>query len=178
MIKKWKIQDRKRVFHSKFVSVYSDKVRLSNGKIIPDYTVVKKKEYVMVVATDTKNRLIIEKEYKHGSRQVHLTLPAGLIDEGENPVQAAKRELEEETGYTKGKFKLIAAIYEDPAKIMSRIYVVRATGLSVRNYQKLEDTEDIEVNLITVAELKKQIKQKKWSSCGALAAFVLSGLLF
>ncbi len=178
MIKKWKIQNRKRVFHSKFVNVYKDRVKLPNGKIIPDFMLTEKSDYVMIVATDIKNRLIIQREYKHGAAEVQYALPAGLIDKGESPIKAAKRELEEETGYAGGRIRYIGMFTEYATKDMHKAHVFRVSGLKTRGKQKLEDTEDIDISLITIPAIKKQIVDKKWKNGSALAALALSGLLF
>ena len=178
MIKKWKIQNRKLVFHSKFVNVYKDSVTLPNGKSIPDFMLTEKSDYVIIVATDTKGRLVMQREYKHGAGEVQYALPAGLIDGKENPTEAAKRELEEETGYKGGRIKYIGTFSEYATKDMHKVHVVRISDLKTRGEQKLEDTEDIEVMLISISALKKQISKKKWHNGSALAALTLSGLLF
>ena len=178
MIRKWKLQKRKKVFHSKFVNVYMDRVKLPNGRVIRDYMLVEKSDYVMVVATDIKNRIIIQREYKHGAGEIQFTLPAGLIGRGESPIEAAKRELEEETGYSNGKFTYIGMFTEYATKDLHKAYVVRASELKTKGAQRLEDTEDIEVKLSTAYQIKKQIRDKKWHNSSAIAALALSGILF
>ncbi|HIH50695.1 TPA: NUDIX hydrolase [Candidatus Micrarchaeota archaeon] len=169
--------DRKKVYASKFVNVYKDRVRLPNGGVINDYTVIEKPSYVIIVATDYKGRIVAIKEYKHGAGEVQLALPAGLKETDESPIRAAKRELREETGYTNGVFRYIGRINEYASKDMHNVYVVRAEGLKSRGKQNLETSEDIEVKLISVKDLKLQIRKKIWKNSSALAALVFSGLV-
>lgn len=175
--KKWKILKHRKVFSSKFVNVYEDKVRLPNGKRINDYTVIEKPSYVIIVATDYRGRVVIIKEYKHGAKEIQLALPAGLKEVKESPIQAAKRELREETGYNGGKFKYIGKINEYASKDMHNVYVVRVTDLKSRGKQELEISEDIEVKLVTIKDLKTQIHEKRWKNSSALAALAFSGMV-
>ena len=174
----WKRLARETVFHSKFLTVYNDTVQLPNGSVIDDYTVVKKLSFVMIVATDTEGRLIILREYKYAVDKVMLALSAGCIEANESVLEAAKRELEEETGATGGTFEEIGVIYEYPTKDMHAGYIVRAKGVTITEQPRHEATESITVQTISIELLKQQILNKEWESSSAIAALTLSGVFF
>ncbi|MDE1870787.1 MAG: NUDIX hydrolase [Candidatus Micrarchaeota archaeon] len=177
MVNKWKVLEHKKVYSSPFVNVYIDKVRLPNGKVIDDYSVIEKPSYVILVATDHSGKVVTIKEYKHGAKEIQLTLPAGLKENNESPIQAAKRELRQETGYVGGKFKYVGKINEYASKDTHNVYIVKVTGLKLRGKQDLKIGEEIEVKPLTVPELKMQIRKKMWKNGSALAALAFSGLL-
>jgi 8-oxo-dGTP pyrophosphatase MutT (NUDIX family) len=174
----WQRLDRKTVYDSKFLKVYEDKVRLSNGKVIDDYTVVEKPSIVMIVATDTENNVIVLREYKYAADEMMLVLPAGHKKSDEEPVDAARRELLEETGFGGGTFEEVGILRDYPTKDLHKVYVVRADGVSRQADTQHEDTENITFQLVTLDELKQQIINKEWKSSSALASVTLSGVLF
>lgn len=174
----WKLLERKKVFASQFVNVYEDRVELPNGKILPDYTVVEKPSIVMVVATDEQNNILVLNEYKHGAGEVLYTLPAGHKKDNETAIDAARREVTEETGYTGGIFEDLGILYDYPSKDIHKVYVVRAKNLALTTTVQHEETESITFAAIPLDELKQQIQKKEWKTTSAIAALTISGILF
>jgi len=174
----WKLLDRKLAYDSKFLKVYEDKVELPNGSVIDDYTVVEKPSIVMVVATNSDNRVVILNEYKYAAGEYLFALPAGHKKKDETTVEAAKRELAEETGYTSEEVEEVGVLREYPTKDLHSVYVIRAKNIKQSATQAHEETESITHNLVTVAELKTQIRNHEWKASSALAALTFSGILF
>lgn len=137
MVKKpqgWKQLDRKTLLNSRFMSVYKDTVQLPNGETFDDYTVAELPSGVIVVATDRNGALITQFEYKYAIDQVILNLPSGSIEDNKSPIEVAKQELLEETGYTAEEFEYVQTTYEYPSKLSHEIHIVRA-----RNATKISD---------------------------------------
>lgn len=174
---KWKLIKRKNAYSSKFVNIYEDKVELPNGETINDYTVVEKPNIVMIVATDNENNILILNEYKYGANEFLLTLPAGHKKENEKPIETAKRELLEETGFITNEFEEVGILYDYPTKDLHKVFIVRARNVLNKKIIRHEKTEFINYRLISIDELKKQIKKKEWKTSSALAAITLSGVL-
>ena len=83
-----------------WLRVWSEDVRLPDGRVIADFSTLEMPDYAMVVALTDDNLVVAEHNYKHGPRRSGLHLPAGYLESGEDPLSAAQRELLEETGYT------------------------------------------------------------------------------
>ena len=106
--KNWKILSRKLVYDgSPHMKISIDKVELPNGKIINDYHRIEIKDAVMLLVKNKKGELLTYKEYRHGINCESLTFPAGAIEKDESEIDAAKRELMEETGYIANSFDII-----------------------------------------------------------------------
>lgn len=174
----WKLIERKKVFSSRFLNVYEDRVELPNGKIIDNYTVVEKPSIVMIVATDINNNVIVLREYKHGADEVLYTLPAGHKKENESSIDTAKKELAEETGYIGGTFEDAGILYDYPSKDIHKVFVVRAKDLTLTTIVSHEETESITSMALPIKHLKLQIANREWKTSSALAALAISGVLF
>jgi len=174
----WKRLNRKTIYDTPYMKVYEDTVQTPQGVIVDDYSLTKKPDVVMIVTTDTENNLIIEKEYKYAANKTFFTIPAGHMEEGESPLEAAKRELLEETGYGNGEFTLISTLYEYPTKDMHKVYVVRATNVELISEKKWDETESLEVYKMTIPELKAFVlTDDAWAISSVIASFAVCGLL-
>lgn len=146
----WKRLQRNIIVESPYITVYNDTVQLPTGLIIDDYTVAELPSGVVVVATDPDGRLVTMMEYKYAIDKVILNLPSGGIDPGMSVLEAAAKELKEETGYVSNDIEVIDTLYEYPSKLSHVIYVVRAKNAFVKYKVEHEATESIgQVRLLT-----------------------------
>jgi len=174
----WKRLNRKTIYDTPYMKVYEDTVQTPQGVVIDDYSLTKKPDVVMIVTTDTENNIIVEKEYKYAANKTFFGIPAGHIEEGESPIQAAKRELLEETGYGNGEFTLVSTLYDYPTKDLHKVYVVRAKNVEVVSETKWDATESLEVHKMTIPELKAFIMiDDAWAISSVIASLYLCGLL-
>lgn len=139
----WKRIVRRSIYDTKFLKVYEDEIELPSGKVIDDFSVVSFPDGVMIIATDTDGKLIVQHEYKYAVNERILTMPAGGMEPGEKPLDVAKRELLEETGYEAETYELVDVLYEYPSKATHRMYVVRAKNARKVADVQHEATEDI-----------------------------------
>lgn len=171
----WKRLQRKTLLDSSYMSIWQDKVELSNGHIIEDYGVVKLPDAVVVVATDENDNLIAFDEYKYAVDEIILTLPAGGIDGDETPIQAASRELREETGYESNEFEQIGKFHIYPSKIQHFIYTVRAKNAKRTANTEHEATETIgAIQLIDLNSLKKLRLAGKFNTTSLITSIALA----
>lgn len=86
-----------------WLRVRHDEVRLPDGRINPEFYVLEYPDWVNVIAITEDGLFVMELQYRYGLDLTSPEICAGMIEEGETPEEAARRELEEETGYTGGK---------------------------------------------------------------------------
>jgi len=105
----WRRQASAYVVDSPYMRLRVDRVELPDGTIIPEYYVREATGFVVVFALTPDDRVILVRQYRYGADAIHLELPAGTIDEGEDPQTCARRELAEETGYEVERIEAIGS---------------------------------------------------------------------
>lgn len=175
MATSWKRLNRKTLVDTPFIKVHEDTVELPNGKVLDDYSVVKLGNPVIVIAVDEQRRVLFQHEYRYAHDRVLTSVPAGMIDAGETPLQAAERELLEETGYTAESFDYIAELYEYPTKLEHSTHIVRANNIRKIAEPKLEDTEFIDSReFSTLEEVKEKLATNEIKTTVIVSALYLS----
>lgn len=153
----WKILKSRQLF-PKF---RMDSCELPSGKPYKAY-VFEFDAWANVVAITKNNEVVLVKQYRHGVQEVLLELPGGVVDDGENPLEGAKRELMEETGYSAGTIIEVGRLYPNPAIQQNTLYCYLATDVELTGEQHLDDAEEIEVQLVPLEELIEMTRQGKF----------------
>lgn len=170
-----KTLSEKKVFDGKFIKASVYDIELSNGeKAIRE--VMHHPGGVVVVAQKDENTILMVKQYRYPIKQVSLELPAGRLEQNDNPDTRIKKELEEETGYIAKTWKSLGYIYPTPGICDEKLYLYYATDLEFKkqNPDEGEIIEYFEYNLNEVFEMIKQgeINDSK-TICALTRAFKL-----
>ena len=160
-IKKWKTLESEYLFNRPWLTVRKDKVELPNGVINPEHYVLEYPDWVNVTAITKEGKFVMIEQYRHGLDDVFLELAAGVIENGEDPLMAARRELQEETGYIGGEWKLLTAIGQNPSTSNNLTYCFLATDVVPTGEQHLEYSEDIAVRLLDPDKVKRLLHEDK-----------------
>lgn len=153
----WQILDSSYPFTCPWLKVRKDVVKLPNGIVIPDFYITELTDWVNVIAITTDGKFIIEEQYRHGIQEVCFELPAGEVGQGEIPLIAAKRELEEETGYTGGEWKAFGISVPNASDCNNTCHSFLAIGVERTAEPKREPTEEINIHLVTREKLREML---------------------
>ncbi len=124
----WRLLERKQFYSGKIIEVTVDRVELENNlQVIRE--VVAHPGGAVVLARNPEGKILFVRQPRYPLNQELLELPAGKLDGKEDPAQAAKRELEEETGYTAEKWSLLTSFYTSPGFCTERLHLYLAEGL-------------------------------------------------
>ena len=151
---------------------------VSSDGLEGDYIVVNARDWAIVVPEDGDDFLMV-KQWRHGEKALSVEFPGGVIDAGENPEQAAARELLEETGATASSLVHLGSMNPNPALFANHFHVYLATGLTFSGKQELDNDE-----LLDYLELPKKEVLKKMGSaeyphalmCSAAALYMARNL--
>ena len=113
---------------------------------------------VAIVAVDREERVTLVRQLREPARKELLELPAGTLEEGEEPLATARRELEEETGQTGGEWRELAAFYTTPGFCRERMHLFVAEGVE-EGEARQEADESIELVRVPLGELRGRVRE-------------------
>jgi 8-oxo-dGTP pyrophosphatase MutT (NUDIX family) len=157
----WKVLESDYLFNQPWLTIRKEKCELPNGTVMPAYYILEYPEWVSVLALTKEGKAVFVKQYRHGLGVVSIEVPGGVVDAGETPDLAAKRELMEETGYQFDTFEYLGKVSPNPATSTNYMHMYLAQGGVKVAAQSLDETEDVDVALYTLEEVKSLIRDNK-----------------
>lgn len=151
---KWETVSSEYLFRRPWLTVRHDKVRLPDGRINPEYYVLEYPDWINILAITEDGKFVFERQYRHGLGKTCYEIPAGVIEQGETPLEAARRELQEETGYGEGEWSPLMTISGNPSTTSNITHCFLARGVKKISGQHLDATEDITVCLLDETQVK------------------------
>ncbi len=126
--------------------------------VLPDLNraereIVEGRSAVAILALTERNKVLFVEQYRPAIRKNLLEIPAGIVEDNENPIEAAFRELEEETGYKAEKMEKLVEYYTSPGFSNTKVYLYRASDLK-KTKQNLDEDEFLEVKEVDVKDIK------------------------
>lgn len=158
MIRKWHVVQSKppqdfRIFKARWDTVVSPRTNEKHDVVVLDGP-----NWVNIVAVTPDHKVVLVEQYRHGTREVTLEIPAGMVSRTEDPREAGERELREETGYAGDTAEVLGVVHPNPAfqnNICHSVLVRNATKVGEPEF---DSGEDIEVHLAPLKEIPGMIR--------------------
>ena len=171
----WEILDKRYVYKAPpWIEVSVQQVRLPDGQIIDDYHQIQLPEYVVVFAQTSAGDVIIERAYKHGAGKVCLSMPAGLIEAGETPLETAQRELLEETGHVADEWRSLGSFVQHGNYGCGKAHLFAAKSARRVAQPDSGDLGETEILLLKPEEIVNAFKTDQVALLGIATAFALA----
>ncbi|SFS82738.1 NUDIX hydrolase [Paenibacillus sp. BC26] len=155
------------IFDGKIISLQVDTIELPDGKTATR-EIVRHPGAAAVLALIDDKMLVVE-QYRKPMEKFQIEIPAGKLDAGEDPMVAAARELEEETGYRAGKLRPLSAFYTSPGFADEKLYVYLAEEL-VKGESAPDEDEFLAVEAITFEQAQQYMKKERISDAKTILA--------
>jgi len=171
---KWESLTKKSILDKKpWFEVFRESVCLPDGEVISEYYGIEMPHYTAVFAVNEDQKVIVLRCYRHAIGEVTLTMPGGMIEDGESPLEGIQREFLEETGYVAKEWKPLGGYVGNSTRGCGTYHLFFATGAKSVQRPDSGDLEEFELLLWTPKEVEKAINEKKVQSLGVLSMLML-----
>ena len=154
--REWKVLSSEYVYRDTWLTARKDCVQLPTGAVIPKYYVLEYPDWVTTIAITREGEFIFVRQYRYGIRETRYELCAGVCDPTDaSPMDAAKRELWEETGYGGGEWRQVMKISANASAMTNFTHCFVATGVERLSEPHQEATEDLSVHLLSLEEVRE-----------------------
>ncbi len=172
---KWQLLSTKDISPHRWFPLEMRSYQLPNGKIVDDFTVTTLADVAMIVAVTKERQIVLVRQFKPGFGDVILEFPAGRIEDShKNLEETARHELEEETGILVPNLEYFGTIAGFVTKGTEKVHCFFTKDVEFNSQQRLDDTEDIEVVLLSPKELDELIDSNQIQAASTIAAWRLA----
>jgi 8-oxo-dGTP pyrophosphatase MutT (NUDIX family) len=169
----WDLIDSREDRSYRLFSVRINRNRSPRTGVIHEFQVLTSPDWVTVIPLTEDNKVVMVRQYRHGSGHLALEPPGGLVKDGQTAEQSAVEELEEETGYVPGELELLGRLSPMPALFDNTFYVYIARNVKPHGTKHPDETEDVETVLLSVDEVRDKIRSGEIDGSVMIAALHL-----
>lgn len=167
----WKQLASTTLIHDRWIHLTADRCELPSGHVADPFYVLHQPDFVHVFAENAAREILVVRQYRYAVADECVELPGGIIDAGEQPLAAARRELLEETGHVAQNWTYVGWMYASPLRQTSKIHLFRAQQLMAQQAQSLDDSEDIEFHFMPPAEIEKAMQTGQFTHVHHIASY-------
>ena len=165
--------DSERAFKGKVFSIDRDHVKMPNGRTVT-VDVVRHSQSVVLVPVPEPGKVILVRQYRYAVNAFLWELPAGSVDEGESPEQAARRECHEEIGLVPATIVRLSAMYPTPGYCDEEMVFFRLSGLDKTDEQAaVDEDEDIEAKEFELRDAREMVRRGEIQDMKTLVGLTL-----
>ena len=163
-----------KLLETPYFTLRSDRLRLPDGAVKDPYYVLERPDAAIIFPVTPEGDVVLVRQYRPAIERVELGLPAGLVERGEEPEKAARRELLEETGYAGGGWEPLGALASSPSLKDNWAYLFLARGVEPSAEPTPDEYERVEVVHVPVGELRSMVSAGEVVSSSGVAAVLLA----
>ncbi len=175
MIKPWRSVRSQIDYSNRIFSIRANTTVSPRTGAEHDFYVIDSSDWVNIIPFTDDQQVVMVKQYRHGSKGVTLEIPGGMLDPGDSPEKAARRELLEETGYEAEEWSRVGVVSPNPAIFNNRCHTFVARNLRKVDGPNPDQTEDIEVVLTPISDIPQLIRMGTIDHALVIAAFYFIG---
>ena len=173
---KWNSLTKESILVKKpWFEVFREEIRLPDGKVVPEYYEIEMPHYTAVFAVTVEQQIMVLRCYRHAIGEVTLTMPGGMIEDGESPLEGIQREFLEETGYVAKDWKSLGSFIGNSTRGCGTYHLFFATEAESVQKPDSGDLEELELLLWSPEEVEQAIDGGQAKSLG-VASMLLLGL--
>ena len=158
---RWQTFRKEYIYKSQWLTVRKDAVKLPSGVELNDFYVLEYPDWIVVIVHTKNDKYLIEKQYRHGIDRECFELCAGVVEPNEDPLEAAKRELLEETGYTANSWTALSNSAPNASAMTNLCHCFVAEDAKKTSESNCDLSEDIEICEVSESELIQLLKEGK-----------------
>lgn len=174
----WKVLHRQPLLSAlPWLSVYREQIQLPSGRLIDDFYRVVLPDFAAVVPVTAAGEIVMVRGYKHGLGRATLSVPAGLMHDGELALDAARRELLEETGYEAAEWQKLGTFVVDGNRQCGTMHVFLARNARPTTTPQHDETEELQIELMKREQLVAVLQAGEIATLAGAAAVTLAFVL-
>jgi ADP-ribose pyrophosphatase len=174
---RWDVIRSEIIYHCRIFSVRRDQSRSQGTGQTHDFHVLEINDFVNIVPLTGDGHVVMVRQFRHGIRGLTLEVPAGLIDDTDAaPLNAALRELREETGYTTTRVAPLGVVHPNPAIMNNRCHMFVAYDVEQAGAPQWDATEELAVEIVPLDQVPQLIRDGTVSNALTVVAFHLLNL--
>ena len=166
---KWRLVRQQTLGQDKFVKVRQHDYELPDGSRMEGFYLLEERTGVNIVAVTAQNTLLLVRQYRAGMDSVTYECPAGFLEDGEDALHRAKRELLEETGHEADTWHSLGTIHPAPHRMKKTDHYFLALGARQVTGQDLDSTEFVQFKAFPVEKIWQMIRDGEITSATSIA---------
>ncbi|MDQ4128305.1 MAG: NUDIX hydrolase, partial [Actinomycetota bacterium] len=170
----WERLGSERLMETPYFSLRSDRLRLPGGAVKDPYYVIERPDAAIIFPLAESGEVVLVRQYRPPLGRMELGLPAGLVEEGEQPEAAARRELLEETGHSGGEWEPLGVVASSPSLKDNHAYLFLARGVRGTDAPDPDEHELVEVVKAPLGDLLGLVRSGEIVSSSGVAAIMLA----
>ncbi|MBN2031957.1 MAG: NUDIX hydrolase [Deltaproteobacteria bacterium] len=169
--KPWKVLASRLNESFRIFNLRTDRAQSPRTNAYHDFYILESTDWVNVIPVTPQGEIVLIRQYRHGTRKVTIEIPGGIVETGDTPETAARRELLEETGFEPKEMIFLGSVHPNPAFLTNRCHTYLAKDVVRVTIQEQDEKEDIEVEVRSLEEIPRLIRDGEITHALVLAAF-------